>query len=152
MVRFAPPDAHAESFDTLRGVLAELETAEPRDVRAVGIRAVWRLVSVLGFAPALDACVRDGARLPEGALAFSAPEGGALCTACAGPAGGTRLPPDDRGDLIRLLDPDAPLPMLDARHAAAHERLAARYVQWHLGEGVELPALAFWVQRPWRSR
>jgi DNA repair protein RecO (recombination protein O) len=151
MVRFAPADAHAESFDTLRDALAALEAADPVDVRTLGIRAVWQLVSVLGFAPALDACVRDNAPLPEGPLAFSAPEGGALCAACAGPAGGTRLPSEDRADLARLLAPDAELPRLDTRHAAAHERLAARYVQWHLGEGAELPALAFWVQRPWRA-
>lgn len=151
MVRFAPPDAHAESFDSLRRALAALESAAPADVRALGVRAVWQLVSVLGFAPALDACVRDGAPLPAGTLAFSAPEGGALCPACAGPSGGTRLPADARADLARLLDPEAALPALDARHAAAHERLAARYVRWHLAEGAELPALEFWTRRPWRS-
>ncbi|HET8622950.1 MAG TPA: DNA repair protein RecO [Gemmatimonadales bacterium] len=151
MVRFAPADTHTESFDTLRDALAELEAADPELVRAVGLRAVWQLVSVLGFAPALDACVRDGSPVPPGALAFNAPEGGALCAACAGAAGGTRLAPDDRADLVRLLEPGTELPALDARHAAAHERLAARYVQWHLGEGAELPALTFWVQRPRRA-
>ena len=151
MVRFAPPDAHAESFDTLRRALAALESAPAEEVRALGIRAVWWLVSVLGFAPALEACVRDGAPLADGALAFSAPEGGALCPTCAGPAGGTRLPATARNDLALLLDPVATLPALDNRHAAAHERLAARYVRWHLAEGAELPALEFWTRRPWRS-
>ena len=151
MVRFAPPDAHAESFDTLRRALAALESAPAGEVRALGIRAVWWLVSVLGFAPALDACVRDGAPLADGALAFSAPEGGALCATCAGPAGGTRLPATARDDLALLLDPVATLPALDNQHAAAHERLAARYVRWHLAEGAELPALEFWTRRPWRS-
>ncbi|MGH7519554.1 MAG: DNA repair protein RecO [Gemmatimonadales bacterium] len=150
MVRFAPPDPHAESFDALRHALAALESAAPAEVRTVGIRTVWQLVSVLGFAPALDGCVRDGAQLPPGALAFSAPEGGGLCVACAASGGGTRLPADARADLTLLLDPDAPLPALDARHAAAHERLAARYVRWHLAEGAELPALEFWTRRPWR--
>jgi DNA repair protein RecO (recombination protein O) len=152
MVRFAPADAHIESFDTLRHALAALEAAPSREIRALGIRAVWRLVSVLGFAPALDACVRDGAPLADGALAFSAPEGGALCATCAGPTGGTRLPADARDGLGLLLDPARPLPALDARHAAAHERLAARYVRWHLADGVELPALEFWTRRPWRNR
>ncbi|MGH6886597.1 MAG: DNA repair protein RecO [Geminicoccales bacterium] len=151
MVRFAPADAHAESFDVLRHSLAALESATTGEVRTVGLRAVWQLVSVLGFAPALDACVRDGAPLAAGPLAFSAPEGGALCAACAGPAGGTRLPVEDCADLAALLDADAPLPPLDDRHAAAHERLAARYVRWHLAEGAELPALEFWTRRPWRA-
>ena len=151
MVRFAPADSHTESFDALRHALALLETVPAPEVRALGIRAVWRLVSVLGFAPALDVCVRDGAPLPAGPLPFSAPEGGALCATCAGPAGGTRLPADARDALALLLDPAATLPALETRHAAAHERLAARYVRWHLADGAELPALEFWTRRPWRS-
>ena len=152
MARFAPPDPHVESFETLRAALAALEHADPAVVRALGIRVVWELVSVLGFAPALDACVRDGAPVPAGALAFSPPEGGALCADCAGPAGGVRLPAEARSDLARLLDGGAPLPALDARNAAAHERLLARYIRWHLAEGAELPAVEFWTRRPWRRR
>ncbi|HEU5170447.1 MAG TPA: DNA repair protein RecO [Gemmatimonadales bacterium] len=151
MLRFAPPDPHPESFELLRDALRRLEEAPAGAARAVGVRAVWQLVSVLGFAPALDACVRDGAPLPAGPLAFSAPEGGALCPSCAGTHGSTRLPVGAREDLTALLDPGAQLPPLDQRHAAAHERLAARYVRWHLGEGAELPALDFWIRRPWRS-
>jgi DNA repair protein RecO (recombination protein O) len=150
MARFAPADAHPESFEMLRAGLAALESAEGGAVRPLGIRVVWEMVSVLGFAPALDACVRDGAAVPAGALAFSPPEGGALCAACAGPAGGIRLPADARDDLTQLLDGMAPLPELDARNAAAHERLLGRYVRWHLAEGAELPALEFWTRRPWR--
>ncbi len=149
MVRFAPADAHAESFDALREALAALESVEPAEVRPLGVRTVWQLVSVLGFAPALDACVRDGAPLPAGALAFSPPEGGALCARCAPSDGGTRLPERARNDLAQLLDGGAPLPALDARHAAAHERLAGRYIRWHLAEGAELPALEFWTRRAW---
>jgi hypothetical protein len=50
---------------------------------------------------------------------------------------------------LALLDPDAPLPALDDRHGAAHRRLLARYVRYHLAEGAELPALEFWLTRPW---
>ena len=50
---------------------------------------------------------------------------------------------------MALLDPDAALPALDERHGAAHRRLLARYVRYHLGEGAELPALEFWLRRPW---
>ena len=50
---------------------------------------------------------------------------------------------------MALLDPDAALPALDERHAAAHRRLLARYVRYHLAEGAELPGLEFWLCRPW---
>jgi DNA repair protein RecO (recombination protein O) len=150
MIHFAPPDPHPESFDLLRDSLRALEAAPPAEVESVGFRVLWHLVSVLGFAPSLDACVRDGTQLPEeGALPFSTREGGALCPACAAQHGATQLPADARADLLALLDPDAPLPALDDRHGAAHRRLLARYVRYHLAEGAELPALEFWLTRPW---
>ena len=150
MLRFAPPDPHPESFDLLSGALAALEHAPAAQADALGFRLLWHLVSVLGFAPSLDACVRDGALLPaEGGLPFSTREGGALCAACAAQHGAARLPERARADLMALLDPGAELPALDRRHAESHRRLLARYIRYHLGEGAELPALEFWVRRPW---
>jgi DNA repair protein RecO (recombination protein O) len=150
MLHFAPPDSHPESYDLFRDALQALETAPVAEVEALGFRVLWHLVSVLGFAPSLDTCVRDGTLLPaEGALPFSTREGGALCPACAAEYGATQLPAEARADLIALLDLDAALPGLDERHGAAHRRLLARYVRYHLGEGAELPALDFWLRRPW---
>jgi DNA repair protein RecO (recombination protein O) len=150
MLRFAPADPHPESYDLFRDALAALERAPGDEAEALGFRLLWQLVSVLGFEPSLDECVRDGTRLPEdGALPFSTREGGALCAACAAEQGATRLPPEARADLVALLDPAAALPRLDQRHATAHRRLLARYVHHHLAEGAELPALEFWQQRPW---
>src|SRR5215213_445651 len=128
MIHFAPPDPHPESFDLLRDALRALEAAPQAEIEPVGFRVLWHLVSVLGFAPSLDACVRDGTQLPdEGALPFSTREGGALCPACAAQHGATQLPADARADLLALLSPEAALPSLDDRHGAAHRRLLARY-------------------------
>lgn len=151
MLRFAPPDPHPASFDLLGAALRDLESVSASQVGPLALRSIWHLVSVLGFAPSLDACVHDGAPIPPGDLPFSAREGGALCAACAGPHGATRLPAAARADLEALLHPEAPLPELDARHATAHRRLLARYVRYHLGEGAELPALEFWTRRPWAA-
>jgi DNA repair protein RecO (recombination protein O) len=151
MVRFAPPDPHPESYDRFRDALALLEEIPSGRVEALGFRVVWQLVSVLGFEPALDACVRDGAEVGQGELAFSTREGGALCAACAAGDGATRLPERARADLTALLDPDAPLPALDRRHAEAHRRLLGRYIRYHLAEGADLPALEFWLTRPWKA-
>ena len=150
MLRFAPADPHPDSYDRFRDALHALEAAPGNEVEALGLRVLWHLVSVLGFAPSLDACVRDGTLLPEeGALPFSTREGGALCPSCAAQHGATHLPAGARADLVALLDPAAALPVLDDRHGAAHRRLLARYVRYHLGEGAELPALDFWLRRPW---
>jgi DNA repair protein RecO (recombination protein O) len=150
MLRFAPPDPHPDSFDVLRHALEELESVPGLSVEALGYRLLWQLVSVLGFAPSLEACVVDGTPLPPvGPLPFSTRDGGALCPACAAQQGATQLPEQDRTDLLALLDPDSELPVLDPKHGAAHRRLLARYIRYHLAEGAELPALEFWTQRPW---
>ena len=80
MLRFAPADPHPESYDLFRDALGALESAPGHDVEALGFRVLWHLVSVLGFAPSLDACVRDGAPLAEdGAAALQHQRGrGAL--------------------------------------------------------------------------
>ncbi|MFL5403293.1 MAG: DNA repair protein RecO [Gemmatimonadales bacterium] len=150
MLRFAPPDPHPESFDLLQDALERLEHAPATEVEALGFRLLWQLVSVLGFAPSVEACAIDGAQLASaGPLPFSTRDGGALCPACAGREGAAQLAETDRADLLALLDPAAPLPRLDSRHGAAHRRLLARYIRHHLSEGGELPALEFWTQRSW---
>jgi DNA repair protein RecO (recombination protein O) len=152
MLRFAPPDPHPESFDLLQRALEEVETANDSDLEPLGFRLMWQLVSVLGFAPSLDACVIDGMPLEEeGPLQFSTRDGGALCGQCAALHGGTQLPPDARSDLVKLLNPSAPLPILGRKHGAAHRRLLSRYIRFHLGEGADLPALEFWTQRCWAA-
>jgi len=153
MLRFAPADPHPASFDLLRDALVVLERAPAADVRAAGLRAVWQLVSSLGFAPSLDACVRCGTPVPAtGDVAFSTQDGGVLCPECAGPESAVRLPERARHDLDALIDPARPLPPLDVPHFTAHQRLIARYIRYHLGEGAELPALDFWTRRPWAAR
>lgn len=150
MLRFGPHAAHPEAYHLLADALRILEIAPPAAVGPLALRMIWRLVSVLGFAPSLVACVRHGTPIPvAGPLAFSTREGGALCGACAAEFGATRLPAESRADLAALLDPAAELPAFDRRHAAAHQRLLGRYIRYHLAEGAELPALEFWVRHPW---
>ena len=130
----------------------QLEKVPSSSVQALGFRLLWQLVCVLGFAPSVDACVIDGTPLPdEGPLPFSTRDGGALCPVCSVQRGATQLPEQDRADLVALLAPTATLPVMDARHEAAHRRLLARYIRYHLGEGANLPALEFWLERPWEA-
>jgi DNA repair protein RecO (recombination protein O) len=150
MGHFAPAEPHATSFDLLQRSLTLLESAPHEALGVLGLRLLWRLVSVLGFAPSLGTCVRDGSPVSgDGPLPFSSDEGGALCTRCASGTSVTRLTAKDRADLAALVSAEADLPALDARHTAAHRRLLARYIRYHLGEGATLPALEFWQSRAW---
>lgn len=158
MVRMAPPAPLPAAYDALTGGLDALARAAAGEVDAAAIRALWYLLGVLGFEPALRACVRDGATIePEtDAVQFSTAEGGVLCNACVQdrpPAGATRLPPQAWRDLCALNDLQAALPRLDALHAAAHRRLAARFIRHHLDDSASaaLPALEFWERRAWAS-
>lgn len=150
MLRFAPATPHPESYDLFRDALAVLEAAPEAAVEPLGLRALWRLVAVLGFAPSLEGCARDGAPVaPDVAACFSARDGGILCANCARGTEGAQLKPADRADLSAFLGADAELPSLDEPHLAAHRRLLDRYIRHHLAEGAALPALAFWLDRPW---
>src|SRR6185369_16192392 len=114
MLRFAPASAHAASYDLFRDALAVLEAAPAIAVEILALRALWRLVAVLGFAPALDACARDSAPLdPARSACFSFQDGGVLCARCASNTVGAELRPSDRADLAALLDSEAELPLLD---------------------------------------
>ena len=152
MLRFASTDSHPEAFDELEHGLDMLEALPAIAVEPFALRTIWRLVSVLGFEPALTECVRDGGALAEtGPIAFSTSDGGALCERCAVEHGATRLPGEARVQLEALLDPAAELPDLDGPHLAAHRRLLVRFIRYHLADGAELPALAFWQDRPWEA-
>ena len=150
MQRFAPADPHPELYDALQRGLEELEASPAAEAGVVGLRALWQIIALLGFEPALDQCVLDGRPIdPDAPAAFSIREGGVLCPQCARTHAVSRLEPGDRGDLVALVSPDSRLPKLDARHDTAHRRLLARFVHQQIGEGVELPALEFWQHRGW---
>lgn len=133
MLKMAPPAPLPSAYEAFLLGLDALVTAEPAQTDAVAVRWLWLLVGVLGFAPQLDACVRDGNAV-SGTVAFSWEEGGVLCSRCAGQQPPTKLPPQAYSDLRALNDEQAQLPDLDAAHAAAHRRLVARFIRHHLGE------------------
>jgi DNA repair protein RecO (recombination protein O) len=148
--RFVSTAPDEQVFDTLTAGLFQLEDAPVDTVEALGIRALWQVLGVLGFAPATEACVLDGTVVVPGErFAFSASEGGALCPQCAHARAASWMEHEDYVDLVALLDTDAPLPRLDDRHATAHRRLLARFVQHQVAEGADLPALEFWLREPW---
>jgi DNA repair protein RecO (recombination protein O) len=148
--RFGSTEPDPMIFEGLSQGLLQVEEAPGEDVEAAGIRALWHVLGVLGFSPAVEACVLDGTLVTHGErLAFSASDGGALCDQCAHSRAAAWLERSDYEDLVALLDPDTPLPTLDERHATAHRRLLARFVQHQVADGADLPALEFWLREPW---
>ena len=123
MIHFAPADPHPESYDLFRDALHSLEQAPATEVDSLGFRALWHLVSVLGFAPSLETCVLDGTALPaEGALPFNTREGGALCPACAAQHGASLAAVEQEWADVsrRLARPADPATIRRSRRRARH--------------------------------
>ena len=156
MLKMAPPAPLPAAYEAFIQGLDALVRAEAGQTDAAAVRWLWLLVGVLGFAPQLCACVRDGTAV-SGTVAFSVAEGGVLCAKCAAspPQTPTKLPRQAYRDLVALNDEQAPLPALDAPHAAAHRRLIARFVRHHLdetrrnGSEPKSSAIDIWERRAW---
>ncbi len=147
-LRFCPAEPFPQAFTLTVEALASLEGLPATDLSVASLGWLWALVAVLGFAPRADACARDGRPLPEGRIRFSVAEGGFLCSACARRAGGRTLEPQDRAVLQQLITGDlSRIDPLTPKHAAAHRRVLVRFVERHVAEGRELPALEFWREQ-----
>ncbi|MCC7053034.1 MAG: DNA repair protein RecO [Gemmatimonadaceae bacterium] len=160
----ADDDTPADAFDALRdGLDAITGGAEPA---VESIRAIWRLLSAIGFTPALDACVQCDRELAPGLeLSFSADAGGVLCDGCAARVPCRRLPATARATVRGWLagEPAGPLrgpglvadPPDGGKEPAsagagdptvrAHRRLLRIFVHAHLTDGRPLRAFDAWA-------
>ena len=140
-------DTPAHAFDALRDGLDAI--AADDDATVATIRAVWRLLGTLGFAPSLESCVRCDLELPEELdVVFRADAGGVLCANCAvgGPA--RSLPATARRQIRDWLDagqPAAGPTLADLPTQRAHRRLLREFVHAHLTDGRPLKAFDAWA-------
>jgi DNA repair protein RecO (recombination protein O) len=144
VLRVAPEEPNPALFDQLRHSLDWLVQAPQQTIPVVGLATLWSGVRALGFTPTFDTCAVDGRDLDETASDFLVIEGGFMCAHCAGSREAARLPPEDSAALRSFVSGTIPSGVIEANHLAAHRRLCARFVQWHLAEGKTLHALRFW--------
>ncbi|MDO8665868.1 MAG: DNA repair protein RecO [Gemmatimonadales bacterium] len=151
VLKCVPAEPHPEVFDAASAGLDAIEHAPTELLETAALVACWGLVVALGFSPTLDRCAVCGVPT-EGAIRFSAVQGGALCANHGTEAPGvTRLKRTDREALAALIAGRLPEAALDPRHAAAHRRLLMAFVRHHLAEDRPLPALAFWDAESWNA-
>ncbi len=86
----ADEDPQPSVFDLLGEYLAELEKS--RDPETISLHALFRLLGLLGYRPALDACRRCG-KPPGKRNLFLAAEGSLVHRECAGGKAGLPLSP-----------------------------------------------------------
>jgi DNA repair protein RecO (recombination protein O) len=146
VLRLAPAEPNPTVYHYLVATLDDLVAIDREDLEPFGLAALWGAVGILGFAPAMDGCACDGRRLPEGAAAFSIADGGFLCATCAASnTSATTIQAQDRATLERLVSGRIDdIGVIPPRHAAAHRRLLARFVERHMSEDREFKALSMW--------
>ena len=138
VLRHALEEPSPALFAALSEGLDRIEVASGEAVVASVLQEGWRIVSALGYRPALDGCVECGGPLGDELARFDLAAGGLRCGRCAGTHGGPRLGPGARAQLSALLEGGA-VPELE--RPRAHLRLLSDFVTWHLGAGRPLPSL-----------
>ncbi|HET7583344.1 MAG TPA: DNA repair protein RecO [Gemmatimonadaceae bacterium] len=150
VLRFGTSEASGTLFDILRAALDAVADAPPELAGEAGLSGIWRLVGVMGFAPATTLCASCHAELDEAAtLSFSHTAGGALCPRCAPLDPARRSLPASARAAIAAWGAGGRLSALPPREMRAHQRLAHEFVRHHLGDGRALHAFDAWERGAW---
>jgi len=145
VMRFAPAEAHPEIYELVVEVLGRLGVAAADELDSQTLAGLWTTIAALGFEPSVGQCARCGEMIPPGPARFSVSDGGFLCPGCSRGTMVHTLEPADRAVLELLIagQPEEVGP-LEPKHAKAHRRLLVQFVERHVAEGRELPALTIW--------
>ena len=151
-LRFAGGDANPQLFDTIADILDRITASPPDRTIEDGLAGCWRIISVLGFTPELNACALCHAPLRNADDAmFSHTAGGVICPGCArlSPAG-RRIPASARGAIRAWLEGLQSNPLTDGE-SRSHQRLLREFLGAHLSDDRPLRAFAVWEQERWTA-
>ena len=145
VMRFAPAEAHPEIYELVVEVLGRLCVAAADELDSQTLAGLWTMIAALGFEPSMDQCAGCGEPIAPGPVRFSVADGGFLCPGCGRGTRVRTLGPDDRTVLELLVagHPEQVGP-LEPKQAKAHRVLLVQFVERHVAEGRELPALTIW--------
>jgi DNA repair protein RecO (recombination protein O) len=123
-----------------RMLVGALRTLAATPTPLVSAAFFWKLLSLEGFHPLLDECVRCGADGPF--VALDVDEGGVLCETC-GRLGGRRVSPDALALIGRILGGELRGALAERPGAASTEveRLAIASVEHHIERRLRSAAL-----------
>jgi DNA repair protein RecO (recombination protein O) len=98
VLRFATAEAQPRLFQQVSTALTRVATAEPALLLETVVADTWLVVSLLGFQPHTDSCVRCGEHLPgDSVVRFDVDGGGVACVRCR--PHGRAFDPDSRAEL-----------------------------------------------------
>jgi DNA repair protein RecO (recombination protein O) len=150
MLRFSRESADPELYAALVRTLDDLGAADPAHASEAALAGAWRVVSALGFGPAVESCAQCHAPLADDEVTmFSHPIGGTLCRRCSRLAvAGRVLPPPARLALVAWMS-GGRVSLADASSVRAHQRLLREFLSEHLADERPLRAFAAWERDAW---
>lgn len=138
LLRGGTEEPHPELFDTFSASLDGIARAEPEEIPARALAAVWLVVALLGYRPELEVCVRCGRSLePDESCRFDVEAGGAACLVCR-PAG-RLLDPRTRAEILAMSGGEPPVARPEGR--TLHRALLQVFLSTHLAHDRPLRAL-----------
>ena len=142
VLHHAGEEPSAALFAGLDASLQRLAEASAEMAAVLILSSAWALVSLMGYAPELTACVECGEELDDdavGRLDYAA--GGVRCPGCAEPSSeAPRIGPRARQQLGALLLGE-PVDGLD--RVATHLKVLRNYVHHHISGSRPLPSFPF---------
>ena len=149
-MRFGTSEGHADLYDALVMTLEAIGDSPANASIDAALAGAWRIVSEMGFAPALDSCASCHAVIAEDAVAsFSHPAGGVLCQRCTSLAGTSRVLPAHARAALRAWVVGARATVTDGPSRRAHQRLLREFLSQHLADGRPLRAYDVWERNSW---
>jgi DNA repair protein RecO (recombination protein O) len=152
VLRIVHDEAAVGVFAVVEQTMQRIEMTNVESVTADTIGGLWRLVSELGVAPALDICAACHTPLSVAEdVRFSHRVGGALCERCASSVPGSRrLPAAARMAIVSWMRGD-PVRLDSLPTERAHQRLLREFLVEHLTGDRGLKAFAIWEGGQWSS-
>lgn len=142
-LRVGTEEPHAELFELLTAVLDRL--AQPSTTpAATALTALWALIGMVGFQPAMEVCVRCARRLePDEDSRFDVEAGGVVCITCR--REGRVLDAAVRNQVLRMSHGE--IVDVPPRHLRVHGALLDAFLPMHLSPDRGLRSLALFREQ-----
>jgi DNA repair protein RecO (recombination protein O) len=140
-LRTGTEEAQPELYDSLVSTFDRLTEGQTA-AAGTSLAAVWRTLSILGFQPEMESCVRCGRELgPDEPVRFDVEAGGSACRVCR-PAG-RLLDPQTRREVLLMSTAGGHVEM-PADHAL-HGRMLEAFLSTHLAADRPFRSLALFL-------
>lgn len=132
--------SHPGLFEVVREGLQRLASEDEVNMEAAVLGEAWLLISQLGFAPELDACIDCGRPIAlEETTGFDYAAGGLRCAECTPGSTARNLPPHARAAMRAFVRGE----ICDLPRTEGHWWILSRYLDHHVLEGTRLRSLEF---------